>query len=280
MRDERRGTVHGCWHLTFATKGRQVPFPDETRRRLAIHQLVAVAGDELVLFCLVDDHFHVVVLCTRRRAGIIARALARTLAPIAVAPLRLGDNRPVETRSHVTWLVRYLLEQVLHHKIQGTHPALWTGSCFQDLVGARVIGGCRLRLWDVLPRLPLSTVCRYVQLSPDEIAPIGDQRLRAAGVARLAAAASAALAVPPDLRGKEPAVMLGKRAVSQLSRAAGIPRTEVAWALGVTVRTVTRLFDPLVEPAVMRAVRIRLTLEDVVRSRHQHTDARHVDTDE
>lgn len=254
-----------CWHLTFASAGRHALFPDEAGRRAAVHKLAMVAGQEMVLFCIVDDHVHVVVLETRTRTGRLARAIVLSLGSVAATQIESARIRPVETRSHLQWLVRYLLTQTDHHGLT-LHPALWSGSCFQDLVGARVVPGLRIRIREALPRLRLKDVFQMVGLAPVKIQPAPNEWVRSAGAGRLVAIASAALCAAPALTGNPPTVVTARRAVAQIAHEADMAVAEVAWALGVSARSVRRLLVPEVQGVVVRSVRIRLSLENMVQS--------------
>jgi hypothetical protein len=259
-----------CWHLTFSADSRFPPFPSESRRRLAIRKLVQVAGNEMVLFCVVDEHIHLVVCCSRQRAGLIGRSVLRALNPISDVPLELGDLREVQGRSHLERLVRYHLRQVLHHDVPGADPALWSGSCFQDMVNARVIEGLQLRLWEALPRLRLRVAYQHVGLPQKPIEPLDDAGVRAAGATRIVSATSAALAANERLDGDGAAEVLGRKAAVQLTRVTGMQMGEIAWALDVTTRAVRRLLEPDVAEPITRAVRIRLALEDMVQALSCH----------
>ena len=250
------------WHLTFPARKRFTLFPDEDRLRLAVRELARIAGDETLLFCLVDDHAHVVVSCGLARAKVIKRALRRAWKSVAAVPLADPDLRPVADRGHLFTLVRYHLRQLIHHGVQGTDPALWSGSCFQEMIGARVIDGLRLPLWTALPRFRMRLAYEYVDLPQQRLDPLDDEQTRAAGASRIAAAAGAALALPVDYRGKSPVVVAAKRSAVQTAHQAGIPTSEIAWALGVSESTARRLRQQPVDPRIARALRIRLALEN------------------
>lgn len=247
------------WHLTLASDGRQTLFPEEDGRRAAVRLLARAARDEMVLFCVVDDHVHVVVLAERPRVAKLGRALALGLRPLAKAPLDRPRIREVESRAHLQSLVSYVLGQPARHNL-AVHPALWTGSCFLDLVGARWIPGLGLRLRDALPRLTRRTVRGAVGLDDRPIAPADDEALRVAGVARIVAATAAAHAVPESLPGKSAPIVTARRAAVQLARAAHIGPTDIAWALGIPTRAVRRLGSPPAPAELLDATRLRLAL--------------------
>ncbi len=250
------------WHLTFSSEERDPLFPNEAVRRRAVCALGRVAGSELVLFCVVDDHVHVVVLCGRARCGRLAAGLHRALSRLTPVPMAPAHRRQVDGRSHMQWLVTYILSQSQKHGL-AVHPALWSGSCFVDLLGARVVPGLSLRLTDALPRFRLRSVFEVLGLPVQPIAPATDELVRAGGAARLVAAASSALAVGPVLPGKAPRIVAARRIVCKLGRAAGIPASEIAWALGTSTRTTRRHAAAPSAQGLATAVRIRIGLEHV-----------------
>lgn len=251
------------FHLTLAAVGRHVLFPAEAARRAAVRALGRVAGEWLTLFSLVDDHVHVVLFCEEERVGRLARAILLALRPLAAVALEPAFVRPVRDRGHLEWLVGYVLTQPSHHGL-AEHPALTTGSCYRDLVGARLVPGLTLRVGQALPRFGLREACRHVGLPEVELCPLTLEGLRAAGATRLVGAASAALSVGPDLTTNEPLVVEARRASVQLANAAGIHLAEVAHALGLTVGSVRRLSDRDAPEPILRAIRLELALEAAV----------------
>lgn len=247
------------WHLTFPADGRFALFPDESLRRQALHRLGAVVRDRALLFCLVDDHVHLVVRAERIEAGRLARAVLLTLRTLAPR-LEPAHVRPVQDRSHLLTLVRYCLQQPQHHGLAG-HPALFTGSCFLDLVGARRVPGLRLPLTETLPRLRGRELLAHVGLPEARLLPIEDDLLRGLGLSRLVEAAAAALAVGPAITGKQPPVIAARAAVIALSAA----RTaELAWALGISGESVRQHRERPVDAKLLRTVRLRLAVEQRV----------------
>lgn len=251
------------WHLTFSSTTRHTLFPTEAQLRAALSKVLSIAGAELVLYDIVDDHLHLVVWCTEARRSVLQRVVLLGLRPLASTEIAAAHPRLVEGRSHLQWLVQYLLLQVEKHGL-AAHPALWTGSCFQDLVGARCVVPLAGRLAKALPRLRLATVQEIVGLPARPIEPVGIDRVRALGATRLVAAAASALVVGPELRGKSGAVIRAKRVVAQMGIAADIPTRELAWAIGADRSRINRLRHQPNEPRLVRAVAIRLALEELV----------------
>lgn len=253
------------WHVTFSSPTRLALFPTEAQLRRALAKIQAVAGAEVVLYGVVDDHLHLVLCCSEARAAALTRALRLALRPIAATEIGPAHRKPVDGRSYLQWLVRYLLLQVERHGIDA-HPALWTGSCFQELVGARAPSPLPGQLARALPRLRLSAVQEIVGLPATRIEPVRLEQLRTLGARRLVEAAGAALLVGPELSGKVSRVMEAKRVVAQLGALAGLPSGEIAWALALPRPRISRLQRPAVDTRLVQAVRIRLALELLVAS--------------
>jgi len=250
-------------HLTFTVKRRHPMFENTARRREALRRLAAAVGPSLALFALVDEHLHAVLLTGMLAPSRAAQATIKTLLPIAATPFQPTDIRPVEGRSHMQWLVGYVLTQLWHHKLPG-HPALDDGSCFLDLAGARLIEGLRLRIGDALQRFNIFQAYAAVGLPLEELEPASRQTVREAGVARLVSATTAALCVDPELKGRSRLVVLARAAVARLAARADIASSEVGWALGVSRRTLQRLLRRPVSADVWLAIRMRLSLENRV----------------
>ena len=86
--------------------------------------------------------------------------------------------------------------------------------------------------------------------------------LRTAGPHRIAAAAAATLAAPPSLDGNTSPVVTARAATAHTCLGAGLPSTEVAWALACRRETVTRHRRRPLPDRVLRAVALRLALEE------------------
>lgn len=263
----------GVSQIILSSDGRNSLLPSEKDRRLAVRTLSRVAGGEIVVFSIVDDHIHIVALADRHRAGRLSQILGCALRAVSAVPMAPARIRPVGNRTHLTRLVPYLLNQVGHHGIS-CHPALWSGSCFQDIVGARIVRGLRLQIGEALPRVTMTEICRAVGIEAREIGPVPDADVRAAGGDALGAAVASALAVGPELEGKSRRVVFARRIAVQMGRSVGIPGVEIARGLGIDSRTVRRLAGGQANPAVERAVRIRLSIERAVRGMQRPDDAR------
>ncbi len=251
-------------HLTFVTHGRQPIAPDEAGRRALVRVIIERAGRSLVCFCVVDEHVHVVFLSAPERTGILARALLFGIRGAASVPVHPAHVQPVVRRTHAEWLVTYVLTQTDHHGLR-EHAALWSGSCFADLVGARCVDGwVTSTIAAALPRWRMRSAYSAVGLPTVELEPMDLASVRGAGAARVVAAVASALAVGPELSGNAAGTALARRAAAKLAAEAGIQAGEVAEVLGLTVDSATRAAGRPVEERVLRAARIRLSLEDAV----------------
>jgi hypothetical protein len=253
------------WHVTLTAEreSRLSLFPDEAAYLEALHRLGKVCAGCLALFALIAEHLHLVALRSRPAAGRLAQATILTLRPVVTTPLAPSYFKPVDTRSYMRWLLRYILEQPQKHGMPG-HPALWVGSCLPDLVGARIIGGLSLRIEQALPDYSHDMALRILGLPGKHVAPAGREALRAAGAHRLKLAAAATLGVGPSLNGNTPAARLARRALFQLAERVGIRPGEAAAALGSSLNSARRLRRPAVAPHVLKAIARRVTLENLV----------------
>lgn len=251
------------WHLTFSTRQRMPLVADEAGRRRLVWAVARAARGRVLLFCIVDDHVHVVVACPADRIGDVCRGFWRALSAAVAEELDPAHRRPVESRAHLIRLVRYLLTQTSRHGLQA-HPALYSGSCFLDLVGARQLGPFRPRILEALPRVRREELCAIVGLPSDAIVPAVTERVRRAGATRIAQAAASAAAAIPTLRGRTVPLMQARHAAAHLGCRAGISTNDLAWALGVTPRGVRHMLARPAHADLVRAVSVRLSLEDAV----------------
>lgn len=254
-------------HLTFtaARRSRLPLFPDQHYYLEALHRLGAIASGCLALFAIIAEHLHLVALLSRLAAGRFAQLMILTLRPVVTTPLAPSFPTMVESRSHMRWLLRYLLEQPKQHGMPG-HPALWVGSCFPDLVGARQVSGLSLCIDRALPDYSDAAALRILGLPGTEVPPAHREMLRAAGCERLKQAAAAAFAVDETLRGNRPATVLARRATAQLAARVGLPLRDVSRAMSErSPNTAYRLTRPDVGMRALMTVARRVGLENLVR---------------
>lgn len=252
-----------AWHATLVTAGRLPLFPTEEERREGVRALARVSRRDLAAFCIAGNHVHLLALGRPRAVGRRTRAVCLALGAVAGVRLVCGDRERMGSLSYLHRTVRYLLRQPVKDRLPG-HPALWPGSAFLDLVGARALPGLSLRLEDLLPGCDPQPA---VGLAGFAIGPASPAEIRRRGAFVLAAAAGAALAAPPDLEGRSPPVVAARAAVVHLSRASAVSPAEVSAALRVSPRAVRRFASRPPPPVrILDAVRRRLTLESIVAS--------------
>lgn len=252
------------WHVTWASESRHPLAPEEARRRELVRTIARVAGEAVSLFCVVDDHVHVVLFCTLAERGRYIQALSLAFRSRVAVPLGPGFVRAVRDRAHMEWLAHeYILRQPIKHGLS-TRPALWTGSCFADLAGARSLPGLRLRIHDALPRWRLRTAYSAVGLPQTQILPAPDALVRQLGASRIAAAAASAAGADPGLQGRGEPASAARRVVATLASAVGIAAPEIGWALGITPQAANRLIGREASVALTQATRVQLALEEVV----------------
>jgi len=251
-------------HVTVATAGRLALALDETALRAVVRAIVA--RHDLLLFDVVDDHVHAAL--EAERPALAARGLRWTLEATTGPGVRwqAPHVQPIEGRRHLERLVGYLLEQPARHELP-VHPALWTGSCFLDLVGARRLAGFdAARLRAHLPRLRERALREAVGLGSDPLAPAERAAWDRVGPRRLVELASATVAAGPDLRGRSAPVVAARALAARIAQGLGLGTSPVARALGVTPRAVRRLASRPADRALMRAIGLRYALEERVRA--------------
>jgi hypothetical protein len=252
------------WHLTFASEERHPLFPGVASQRAAIQRATDVAP-EIFLFCFVDDHAHFVVMADAARVGRIAAGLLLALRPLAAVEVLPAHVRPVRTRSHLEWLAHnYILAQPSKHGLVGP-AALHEGSCFLDLVEARVLPGMgpkfAKRLIQAMPRYRMRRAYEAVGLDPEPLKPAPNDLIRHLGMARVADAGAVAVAAAPGLAGNGAQEVLARRAATKVALAAGIAPAECRFAFEVTRSAIHRWASEPVDERVVTAIRIRLALE-------------------
>ncbi|GDX82590.1 hypothetical protein LBMAG42_44010 [Deltaproteobacteria bacterium] len=246
------------YHITWATQGRQPAFPAEEARRAVLRALASVGGRDIVLFAIVDDHVHLVVIASPARLRRLQGALSKVLNNRSAAPFSPPFVKEVVTRSHMNALVGYCLNQFAHHGL-ADDPATATGSCFADLIGARRLPGLSLPISTALPRFRLRDAYEAVRLG-DELGLADDAELRRLGAARLAELVAETLGVGPGFAGNKAGVAEARRVAARLALDAGFRPRDIAEPLGITAIASARLAARPVEEADLRAVRKRVTL--------------------
>ncbi|MCA9569545.1 MAG: hypothetical protein KC656_16980 [Myxococcales bacterium] len=108
------------FHVTLATEERTALCSSNTDRVRAAASVARTCGRELLFFCVVDDHVHLVLRGTAKRVGQLAGNVSQSLRRSGT-PLDRARIRPVSSRAHLRTLVRYVLDQITHHTLSTAH---------------------------------------------------------------------------------------------------------------------------------------------------------------
>jgi hypothetical protein len=248
-------------HHVFSASGKLPPFNTERRVLLAVRNLLRLGGDAVALFCVVPSHVH--VLLDAEQPGLVAGSLLRSFRAAGAESFTPAHCTPVENKGHLLWLARdYLVTQPERHDLPG-HPALWPGSCFLDLVGARRVPGFTLALLRILPSYKVRTAHDALHLPHEPLRPCSLPALRDAGPHRIMAAAGAAVALPMPL-GRGRLETQARQTAAALCDQAEFSTRSIAQALGVQVASARRLVRKGAPPRLCQAVRKRIQLENWV----------------
>lgn len=248
-------------HITLSSVERRVLARTETERRVVVRTLVETCGAHLVVFSLVDDHLHLVVRreCPARLGEGVRRALAALRKDLELTRCHV---KLIRTQDHLKNVFPYVLSQTDHHELTGSNAALWTGSAFVDLIGARLLEGFDpTALRQELPRLRGRDLYEAVGLEPTKLVPADDAALVRAGAAGLADLATAVYAVGPELTDRSAPTVKARILAAHAARTLKVATDHVAQFLGVTPRSARRLAEQPVEPRALEALRLRLALE-------------------
>ncbi|MBI4957269.1 MAG: hypothetical protein HY908_34980 [Myxococcales bacterium] len=234
------------WHIGLRLADDRVLAGTPRERRLLSRAVLRHgARARLVAYRAADTHLHAELLCERDEAGRFARSVGCAVAAALGkrVPLYASFCKPIADQRHGQSTFRYILGQEHHHGLESDpfHEA----SNLPDLLGLRDVGHYTAQvLGEAFPRIRRDELVATLGGVPG--AEPEDPEL-------LVDAAAAALALP-DLRGRHPDAVEGRRAAVQ---AAG--RTWAAWQLapllGMGERTAERLRRQACDPGLVAAVR-------------------------
>ena len=252
-------SVVQLWHLTFSSVSRLTLFHSARQRLDAASCIARVLRACVLLFAVVDDHVHVLIECLAAELGVHRSALSRALARTVGVPLAPSHVQPVRSRVHLLRNVRYFLTQPVHHGL-GLDPALDPGCCFQDLVGARCLPGFDpWTLSRALPRLTRAELLGILDLPGTSLEPATREDLRRAGVSAIVRASAGAVGVV-ELVGRSARTVEARRGAVRVCDEAGFSRRDVGEELRMSGAAIRRLAHEPVAPALIRAIRMRVTL--------------------
>lgn len=265
------------WYLKLGARERKLFCIDEPVLRQIVCKLTEIAGRDMALFAVTLRAVHLVVVGTAQRAGRISAGIVLAVRPLVGVEFAPTYKRLLEGRAHLRWYVDHLLVDYLQEEGVEAHPALWSGSCFQELIGARSVDGLNLQLGAVLPNYRTRYAYSAVGLEREKpLSPLSPEWIRVAGAARVVAAVAASLCVDPPraqpaevvkpaLPGNTPRMIRARRAAVTLARIAGLAVSDVAGALGVSDQAVRRLAGRSPDWTLVNAAATRLALEDELR---------------
>jgi len=254
-------------HVNLATPERATLFPTVAAQLRAVRTIVRLGRGRIVLFCVVDDHVHLLIFASRELAGRIVRGLVQAWNRLLGTRLGPPFFRRVESRRHLEKLVPYVLDQTTHHEIRSCpHPALWPGSSFADLIGARRLPGFDRALLDqALPRRSEQRFYDAIGLAP--LSPADDRSLRTAGLDHLVQATGRVIA-QPRLTVRNPTSVRARRMLVRIARNLSFSDRQIAAALECPRRTVSHLgATACLDLPMQRALRLRVALDALDLSR-------------
>jgi REP element-mobilizing transposase RayT len=259
--------VPRLFHLTIASRGRLSLVLDERARRRLVLSLARVAGERLLGFSLVDEHLHTLVRTARPL--VLARSIGASIrAQRPGLQLERPDLRRIDSQAYLRRVTSYLVRQPLRHDLPG-HPALWTGSYLQDLVGARLLPGFSTApLEEELSGLPLAELLLSVGLEGSALVPATLEDLARIGVAGIVDLAAGVFAAGPQPAGRARPALQAKTLAARAARATGYPPTEIARFMGLTPGNVRRIVKRTdLHPDAPEALLRRLALLERCRER-------------
>lgn len=252
------------FHVTISERRRRTIARDEAERRHVIREVATIAGERLLSFGLPDDHLHTVL--RTHAIGYAARDLHALLERLRPGlELNAPHIEPLKDAEHLGNVLRYHLRQPSHHRMD-VHQASYAGSCFPDLVGARLLPAFTpARLLAELPGFRLRDVFPIVGLEPEPLVEASDHALRRVGVARLVDLVASVFALPDGLPGASVAVTRARALAATTARRVGLRLSDLAEVLGITRQAASQLSRRKAAAHDLVALRRRLALEEVVR---------------
>lgn len=243
-------------HVTFRLRADRWIARTPKELRLLSTSLVALGGEGLLAFRVVDTHLHAIVEHDRAASGRFAwrveNSLRRSLR--LAAPFDPARHRPIESFGHLRSALAYLFNQTAHHR--AAFDPEHEGSSLPDTLGLRVLcPDFAARITAALPRADLTSFRRFLQVPPDLV--YRRDLPEDAHPVEVLRAAEAALGVIAT--GRDPAAVQARRAVIALLPS----HTALAESLGLHRRSVQRAHPPRppVLLATLRQLHLRRALE-------------------
>ena len=262
VKRDLRETSGGYWHYTCSSMSGRPMLVSIGDWRRAVRALHRSGPRRTFASNLTPTHDHLGVVGTRREVGPRISGFHRSAPILCRESLDWSFPTLIDSEPYLENTLHYIMSQAGADRFPVDHPALWVGSCFLDLIGARYLPESTLVTplpWDpeiVLPRLGLPDA-PIAELSHDSLIALGAERIVNASFA-------AACASPCDRR-REPARLRAMGAAAGLGRMLGLDARAVSEGLGISCDHVRRLARQA-EPRSIRATIRRLELEELVSS--------------
>jgi hypothetical protein len=240
-----------AWHLMFRTDDDRVIAPSIAERRLLARTVYRIADDVgLLSFGAADNHLHLVVVCTRERAGRLAQQLTVALRSQLGIPVNFFPTRIKEVRDqhHLQNVFHYTLGQRNHHGVR-SDPFL-DASSLPELLGARLL---RTRspalVGELLPRVSRPSLVQH--LGMPSLEPCTD-------LVQPVDAVAGALGLG-DLDHHRELGLLGRAAVVELCTP-GLGTSQLAELLGRSHPTIRRLRQTEVPARLLHAAQLQMAI--------------------
>lgn len=251
-----------AWHLIFRTDDDRVIAPGNAERRLLARTVYRIADDAGLLgFGAADNHLHLVVVCTRERAGRLAQQLAVALRsqlgiPVSFFPTRF---REVRDQHHLQSVLHYVLDQRNNHGVR-SDPFL-DASSLPELLGSRLLRtGSPALVRELLPRVSRSSLVRH--LAMPALQPCTE-------LVQPVDAVAGALGLG-SLDEHRELGLLGRAAVVELCTP-GLGTSQLAELLGRSPNTICRLRHIEVPPRLLRAAQLQMAIRHYLQEVHPST---------
>jgi hypothetical protein len=243
-----------AWHFNNSLLDRRVIARSVAERRLLARCVIRIGAEfDLGAFRCSGTHLHYLLFCSRERAGRFIQRVDESLRRGLQLPVGFGVayGKPVDSQAYLRTVFDYVVGNTDKHET--AWDPLHEASMLPDLLGLRLLGAYAPAL--VRGHLPNVTRRKLLawfglpELEPDD------------GFDGIAEAAAAALGLPHLAGGGGDT----NRARCALVHVAGdhLRPAELARLAGVSERSLRRLRGRKPEPALVRALRLQITLRRV-----------------
>ena len=260
------------YHVCLKPRDKGVIATTPEARRILARAILESCGDAgLLAFGLADNHVHLLLACSRARAGRAAKRLALMLG----WRLQIFDGferphyEPIADGAHLKNAFRYVLRQPLRHGLDPSIDPWFETTSLPDLLGLRVPLAPivdNVRTW--LPRLRAKDALEMVDLDAQIVEELNriepaQERPEVEGSEWLDVALAAAAL--PALEGLDRQTMSVRRAIIEAVGSSLRPR-ELSQLVGLGESTVRRLRKAPVDERLLHAMRRQLAFRQGCRA--------------